>query len=105
MTGIINHCKQFQTFIPSGELQAGYLIVLAFDSDHQIYSGFKVLMLFECLNWQFMSDKKGKVTLEQALQAQRGRTGMAPLFNFGTSCRWVVSTTQPLYPWKIHSYY
>jgi len=76
-----HQCKQFETFIPSGELQAGHLIAHALDSDYQIYSGFRVLMLFECLNWHcMMSDKKGKVILEQALKAQRGSTCIALLF-------------------------
>jgi hypothetical protein len=81
-------------------MQAGHLIAHAPDSDYQIYSGFRVLMFFECLIWHcMMSDKKGKVTLEQALKAQRGSTG-------GARCGWVVSTTpQLLYPGEIHSYY
>jgi hypothetical protein len=44
-----HQCKQFETFIPSGKLQAGHLIAHASDGDYQIYSGFRVLMLFECL--------------------------------------------------------
>lgn len=102
-----HQCKQFEAFIPSGELEAGHLIAYAPDSDYQISSGFRVLMPLECLNWHCMSDKKkAKLHLEQALKAQRGNTGVALFFNFGTRCGWVVSTTpQPLYPWEISSYY
>jgi hypothetical protein len=65
MTGIINQCKQFETFIPSvtrgnKSLLAGHLIAHASDSDYQIYSGLKVLMLFECLSWHFMMSDTGK---------------------------------------------
>lgn len=77
-------CKQYETFVPSGELQAGHLITHAPDSAYQIYSGFRVLMVLECLNWHcMMSDKKGKVTLEQALKAQRGSTGIALALDAG----------------------
>jgi len=92
-----HQCKQFETFIPSGELQAGHLIAHASGSAYQIYSVFRVLMVLECLNWLCMSDKKGKVTLEQALKAKRGSTDIALALDVG---EWSVP-----HPAEIHSYY
>jgi hypothetical protein len=42
---------------------------------------------------------KVKIIIEQAMKAQRGSRGIAPLFNLGARWGWVVNATPwPLYP-------